>query len=184
MSWSAVWMDWLISFRRTPFWRSGMLLNSLWPSDAIWRHWTWSTLVQVMAWCLMAPSHYLNQCWLIISEVLWHSPERNFTENAPDIYPWYGLENHQFQITAMGWAGMGGGVGGGSHGVGWDGGWSWGRGGGGGGGGGKLTLLALRLEYLSRIGSISCLEMTWALFQYKRCHLISIGNPIVEMRWS
>ena len=23
-----------------------------------------STLVQVMAWCLMAPSHYLNQCWL------------------------------------------------------------------------------------------------------------------------
>ena len=22
-----------------------------------------STLVQVMAWCLMAPSHYLNQCW-------------------------------------------------------------------------------------------------------------------------
>ena len=26
-----------------------------------------STLVQVMAWCLMAPSHYLNQCWLIIS---------------------------------------------------------------------------------------------------------------------
>ena len=22
-----------------------------------------STFVQVMAWCLMAPSHYLNQCW-------------------------------------------------------------------------------------------------------------------------
>ena len=22
-----------------------------------------STLAQVMAWCLMAPSHYLNQCW-------------------------------------------------------------------------------------------------------------------------
>ena len=22
-----------------------------------------STLVQVMAWCLMAPSHHLNQCW-------------------------------------------------------------------------------------------------------------------------
>ena len=22
-----------------------------------------STLVQVMAWCLTAPSHYLNQCW-------------------------------------------------------------------------------------------------------------------------
>ena len=23
----------------------------------------YSTLVQVMAWCLTAPSHYLNQCW-------------------------------------------------------------------------------------------------------------------------
>ena len=25
----------------------------------------WSTLVQGMAWCLVAPSHYLNQCWHI-----------------------------------------------------------------------------------------------------------------------
>ena len=32
-----------------------------------------STLAQLMACCLMAPSHYLNQCWLIISEVQWHS---------------------------------------------------------------------------------------------------------------
>ena len=48
-------------------------LNSLGPSDAIW-HWiSWSTLVQVMACCLTAPSHYMNQCWLIISKVLWHS---------------------------------------------------------------------------------------------------------------
>ena len=31
------------------------------------------TLVQVMACCLTAPSHFLNQCWLIISEVQWHS---------------------------------------------------------------------------------------------------------------
>ena len=30
-----------------------------------------STLVQVMACCLMAPSHSLNQYWLIISEVQW-----------------------------------------------------------------------------------------------------------------
>ena len=27
-------------------------------------HWTWSTFVQVMAWCHQAPSHYLDQCWL------------------------------------------------------------------------------------------------------------------------
>ena len=46
---------------------------------ALWRHHgTWSTLVQVMACCLMAPSHYLNQCWLIIKGVLWHLSETNF----------------------------------------------------------------------------------------------------------
>ena len=43
-------------------------VNSLGPSDAIWRWRSWSTLVQVMAWCLTAPSHYLNQCWLVISK--------------------------------------------------------------------------------------------------------------------
>ena len=49
--------------------------NSLWPSDATWPHRSESTLVQVMACCLTAPSHYLNQCWLIISKVHWHSSE-------------------------------------------------------------------------------------------------------------
>ena len=28
-----------------------------------------------MAWCLTAPSYYLNQRWLIISKVWWHSTE-------------------------------------------------------------------------------------------------------------
>ena len=32
-----------------------------------------STLVQVMAWCRQATSHYLNQCWPIIREVFCHS---------------------------------------------------------------------------------------------------------------
>ena len=43
------------------------------PSDAIWRQISGSTLAQVMACCLTAPSHYLNQCWLITSMVQWHS---------------------------------------------------------------------------------------------------------------
>ena len=42
-----------------------------------------SILAQLMAWSPTAPSHCLNQynllSWLIISEVLWHLPERNFT---------------------------------------------------------------------------------------------------------
>ena len=53
--------------------------NSLRPSDAIWRPRTGSTLAQVMACCLTAPSHYLNQCWRIISKVLWCSCEVYFT---------------------------------------------------------------------------------------------------------
>ena len=56
-----------------PWVSSCLWVNSLGPSDAIW-HWkSWSTLVQVMACCLTAPSHYLNQCWLIINKVWWHS---------------------------------------------------------------------------------------------------------------
>ena len=35
---------------------------SLWPSDVIWRQKSRSTLAQVMACCLTALSHYLNQC--------------------------------------------------------------------------------------------------------------------------
>ena len=31
-----------------------------------------------MTCCLTAPRHNLNQCWLFISEVMWHSPESNF----------------------------------------------------------------------------------------------------------
>ena len=37
-------------------------INPLWP----WTTWhcrLGSTSTQVMAWCLMAPSHYLNWCW-------------------------------------------------------------------------------------------------------------------------
>ena len=45
--------------------------NSLWPSDDIWWHSFGSTLAQIMAWCLMAPNHYLNQCWLLVKGVLY-----------------------------------------------------------------------------------------------------------------
>ena len=59
-----------------------LYLNSLWPSDAIWCQRSWSTLVQVMACCLTAPSHYLYQCWLDITEVLWQSSDNNFTAST------------------------------------------------------------------------------------------------------
>ena len=44
-------------------------INSLRSSDATWRQWSWTTLVQAMACCLTAPSHCLNQCWHIMSKV-------------------------------------------------------------------------------------------------------------------
>ena len=74
-------------------------LNSLWPSDIIWWQEFGSTLTQVMACCLTAPSHYLNQSWLIISEVLEHSPESNFAGNAQKIYSWYELKDDYCKIT-------------------------------------------------------------------------------------
>ena len=66
----------------------------------IWRHISESTLVQTMAWCLTAPSHYLNQRWLIISEILWHAPQRNFTviDQVDILYSEF--ENYNFKITA------------------------------------------------------------------------------------
>ena len=46
--------------------------------DHIWQHRTWSTMVQKMSWCLMAPRHFINQCWLIINEAPWHSSHSIF----------------------------------------------------------------------------------------------------------
>ena len=40
------------------------------PSNALWWHRSGLTLVQVMACCLAAPNHYLNQCWFIIKDIL------------------------------------------------------------------------------------------------------------------
>ena len=77
-----------------------LAFNLLWPSDAIWWHRFCSILAQVMACCLVAPSHYLNQCWVVISGVLWYSPEGNFRGNAQDNYSWYEFPNYKLKITA------------------------------------------------------------------------------------
>ena len=68
------------------------LTNSLGPSGAIWRQRSGSTLPQVMACCLTAPSHYLNQCWLI-SKVEWHSSKGMITRDTSTINHWNYLEN-------------------------------------------------------------------------------------------
>ena len=74
--------------------------NSLWQSDIIWRWGFWSILVQVMACCPMAPSHYLNQHWLIINEAVWHLFQGNIYLNTQDINPQIVIEIYKFDITA------------------------------------------------------------------------------------
>ena len=69
-------------------------INSLWPSNTIWRHKSGSKLAHVIACCLTAPSHYLKQCWLIISKVQLHSSGCNFTRDVSAISHWNWLENH------------------------------------------------------------------------------------------
>ena len=43
------------------------------PKELIPAIWVFSTLFQEIKCCLTVPSHYLNQCWLIISDLLRHS---------------------------------------------------------------------------------------------------------------
>ena len=71
-----------------------VVINSLRPRDAIWQYRSGSTLAQVMAWCRTAPSHYLNQCWLIISKVLWCLCEDNFARETSAINHQNYLENY------------------------------------------------------------------------------------------
>ena len=54
-------------------------------SDAKWQHRSVSSLAQVMACCLMAPNHYLNQCHVVINGVLWHLHQTNFTGSAHNV---------------------------------------------------------------------------------------------------
>ena len=68
-------------------------ISSLWPCDTIWRYRSESTLAQVMACCLIAPSHYLYQCWCII-EVQCRSSQGNSTRDTSTI-------NHQNYLSKM-----------------------------------------------------------------------------------
>ena len=68
-----------IAFWVNSFSRSDMLCGTIW-----WQR-SRSALAQVMACCLIAPSHYRNQYWFIISKDLWQLPDRNFTRETPVI---------------------------------------------------------------------------------------------------
>ena len=73
--------------KNTMFWFSLTAINSLWPSDTIWWQRSGSILAQVMACCLTAPSHYLNQCWLSIW--VWMSIVSNPICMLPFLASWF-----------------------------------------------------------------------------------------------
>ena len=66
-------------------WIWAQCVNSLGPDDPKWWQRSASTLAHVMACCLRALSHYLNQYWFTISKVYWHSFEYNFTRDTSAI---------------------------------------------------------------------------------------------------
>ena len=68
--------------RWTPQRQSLISLNPMWPSDTKWRHWSESSLADVMACCLTAPSHYPKPFWPLINEVIWHSLECIFAQSV------------------------------------------------------------------------------------------------------
>ena len=73
---------------------------SVWPIEAIWRHWSGTTRAELMACCPMTRSHYMNQYQLIIIYVLWYLSEKKFARNAWDLNPQNEFENRKIKITA------------------------------------------------------------------------------------
>ena len=63
--------------------------------DIIW------TLDQARVCCLEAPSHYLNQCWLLIIGALQNSPKSNFMVKAQSTILYKKFEKYIFEITVI-----------------------------------------------------------------------------------
>ena len=87
------------SFSLQQLWQGNF--NSLWCSDVIWQHRTGWILARLVSCHLTAPSHYLNQCWLLSGEVLCHSPKNNFIALAQDTITLYNdneFENHILKL--------------------------------------------------------------------------------------
>ena len=83
-------------------WGLFVAINSLSCSEDISQHISGSILAQVMACCLTAPSRYLNQCLFLMSEVLWHSPEKSsFLASAQATNQYNEYEIYCFYIIAI-----------------------------------------------------------------------------------
>ena len=77
---------------------AAMWINSLWPSNTIWRHISGSTLAQLIACSLTASSHHLIQCYLLL--VMFCGIHMRATVNAQITVLYIGFENYTFKIAA------------------------------------------------------------------------------------
>ena len=64
---------------------TSLAINPLWPSEVMYRYRSGTASTKIIAFCLTAPSHYLNQCQLIIVGILCHSPKSNFIGITRDV---------------------------------------------------------------------------------------------------
>ena len=67
-------------------------------SYTIWQRKFGSTFAMLMACCFTVLSHYLNQCWLFISDVLWFSPESNSIASGQATVPLNEFENYTVSV--------------------------------------------------------------------------------------
>ena len=77
------------------------VINSLRPRGG--HHWSLSTLVQVIACCLMVPSHYLNQYWLLINWTLRNKILWNENPNAIIYILTWKCCQQMFHVNPMMW---------------------------------------------------------------------------------
>ena len=61
---------------------------------------TCSALTQIVVLCPMSPSHYLNQYWLPMNDILFHKPQYKLTRNVQDINHYILFGNYCFSITS------------------------------------------------------------------------------------
>ena len=59
-----------------------------------------------MACYVMEPSHYSNQCLLLVNEVLWCSQQSNVIPSAQATNLYDEFKNHTFQIAASSTSGQ------------------------------------------------------------------------------
>ena len=102
-SWSILWFPYMTTDQKHSY---IMILNSLTHCSLVMpygvrelgQHWT---LILVMAWCLMAPIHYLQQCWLIKNQITSNIFQYNFYQNSNIFIQRNAIENVTWQISTI-----------------------------------------------------------------------------------